>query len=93
MPLVGMLAARSEEYLDPTEGMTDVKDLPPPKMRRKAHGIWMGHSSLISCCHGYASWQPSHPVRLPWSMGKAVALTTWRCVQHVATHHVRLHQP
>ena len=91
MPLVGMLAARSEEYLDPTEGMPDVKDLPPPKMRGKVHGTWMGHSCLASCCHGCASWQPSHPMRPPWSMGKAVASMTWRCVQRVATHRVRLH--
>jgi hypothetical protein len=35
---------------------------------------------LASFCHGYASWQPSHPLRPPWSMGRTVASTTWRAV-------------
>jgi hypothetical protein len=60
-------------------------------------GSWVpGRFSLASLCHGYASWQPSHPLRPPWSMGR----TVWherqaRCVpeERVATHHGRLNQP
>jgi hypothetical protein len=37
-------------------------------------GSWVpGRFSLTSFCHGYASWQPSHPLRPPWSMGRTVA--------------------
>src|SRR4029450_12122107 len=34
-------------------------------------GSWVpGRFSLASFCHGYASWQPSHPLRPSWSMGR-----------------------